>query len=166
MQQQTQQNRMKNIKTIGIVSVLGLAICGFTFAQSRHGGLRGHSASHHFKDAASAVEHLTENFPKFAAFDADKDGQLDATERESLAKAIAEGTLQLPAHTPPDGVTPGAGMMLNHIADMYAQFAAYDANHDGTLDATEQAALKNAIEKGELHGPDGQHLFSLGQSHH
>lgn len=147
---------MKNIKTIAAVAVLGLAVCGFAIAQSRHGGARGHGAMQHHTDPASAVKHLTETFAKFAAFDADKDGKLGATEKESLAKAIVEGKVQLPAHTPPNGVKPSADEMLNHIAEMYAHFAPYDANHDGAFDATEQAALKGAIEKGELR-PHGEH---------
>ena len=139
---------MKNIKILAVVGVLGLAICGFAIAKG-HRGFRGHGSPHGM-DAASAVKHLTEAFPKVALFDANKDGQLDTTEKEALAKAIADGTVQLPAHTPPDGVTPSAEMMLNHIANMYAYLARLDANHDGALDATEQAVLKSAIEKGEL----------------
>jgi hypothetical protein len=156
---------MKNIKTLAVVGVLGLAVCGFAIAQSRHGGAPGHGAVQHGTDAASAVQHLTEVFAKFAAFDVNKDGQLDATEKQSLAKALADGTLQLPAHTPPNGVKPSAEMMLNHIGEMYAKFAPYDANHDGAFDATEQAALKSAFDKGEL-APHGPHAHGGGQPHH
>ena len=146
------QNRMKNNKTLVVgVAVLGLAICGFAIAGSHHGA-RNHGASHRPKDAAFAVQHLTEAFARFAPLDVNKDGQLDAVERKSLAKAIAEGTVQLPAHIQPNGVTVGVEM-INHIADMYARFAAYDANHDGAFDVAEQAALKSAIETGELTCP-------------
>jgi hypothetical protein len=164
--QHNTQKRMKNIKTLAVVAVLGLAICGFAIAQSLHGGAEGHAAMQHHADPAMAAEHVSEVFAEFALFDANKDGQLDATEKESLAKAMADGTLQLPAHTPPNGVTSGTEMMLNHVGEMYAQFAPYDANHDGALDATEQAAIKSAIEKGELACPHGQHPAGAGGLRH
>jgi hypothetical protein len=151
---------MKHIKTLAVVSVLGLAIGGFAIAQ-------GHRAvmQHHHGDAASAAKHLSEAFVKFAPFDANKDGQFNAAEKESIAKAITEGTLQIPAHTPPKGVKPNAETFLNHIADVFAFLASQDVNHDGAIDATEQAAIKSAIEKGELarfhrnhsHGDRGLH---------
>jgi hypothetical protein len=105
------------------------------------------------------VEHLSKFFPSIAAFDTNKDGKLDATEKQALAKAIADGKLELPAHTPPHGEKPTPEMMVNHIVDMYGHVAVYDKNHDGQLDTTEQAALKAAIEKGEfsLHGPHSEH---------
>jgi hypothetical protein len=157
---------MKNIKTLAVVTMLGLAICSFAIAQSRHGGTRVRGASQHFAEAASAVDHLTEAYGKLTLFDANKDGQLDATETESLAKAIAEGIVPLPAHRPPHGAKPSAEMILNHIPGMYARVASYDANHDGALDATEQTALKSAIERGELACPHGQHPLCLGGSRH
>ena len=143
---------MKNIATLAVAAVLGLAICSSAIAQGRPDGARGQRPT----DAAPAAGHLTEAFATVAPFDANKDGQLDATEMESLAKAIADGTVQAPTHrTPPAGVTPSAEMILNRIAGMYALVAPYDANHDGSLDETEQAALKAAIEKGELPRPGG-----------
>ncbi len=100
--------------------------------------------------------HLTEAFAKVAPFDTNKDGQLDATELEALAEAIADGTVQAPAHrTPPAGITPSAEMILNRIAGMYGLVAPYDADHDGALSEAEQSALKAAIEKGELPRPGG-----------
>jgi hypothetical protein len=39
---------------------------------------------------------------------------------------------------------------------MYAQVAVFDVNHDQQLDASEQASLRGAIEKGEF-APHGQH---------
>jgi hypothetical protein len=140
---------MKQMKRIAVVAVLGLAICGFAFAQSQHDA-QGHGAADHHKDAASATKHLTEAYAKIASFDANKDGKLDATEKESIAKTIADGKLEIPDHTPPNGVKPSADKLLNHIAGVYAFLASKDANHDGTLDAKEQAAFKTAIENGEL----------------
>ncbi|MBM3840854.1 MAG: hypothetical protein FJ398_23445 [Verrucomicrobia bacterium] len=156
---------MKNITTLAMAAVLGLALCSSANAQGRPGGARGQrpgniqppaGAPQHPTDAAPAVGHLTEAYAKVAPFDANKDGQLDATEKEALAKAIVEGTVQAPAHrTPPAGVTLSAEQILGRIAGMYSRVAPYDANHDGVLDETEQAALKSAIENGELPRPGG-----------
>lgn len=150
---------MKNMKTIAVVSALGLAMCSSAIAQGRPGGGQGQGpagAQQPPKDAAATVAHLTETFAKVAPFDANNDGQIDATEKESLAKAMVEGTLQAPAHrTPPAGVTPSAEMILNRIAGMYALVDPYDTNHDASLNESEQAALKAAIEKGELPRPGG-----------
>lgn len=156
---------MKNITTLAVAAVLGLALCSSAIAQGRPGGARGQrppnaqppaGAPQHPTDAAPAVGHLTEAFAKVAPFDANKDGQLDATEKESLAKAMVEGTVQAPAHrTPPAGVKPTAEMILNRIAGMYALVAPYDANHDGALNDSEKSVLKAAIESGELPRPGG-----------
>src|SRR5262249_9196709 len=110
---------MKNFKTLAAATALGLAISGFAIAQS-------HDSDHH-ADPAAVVKHLAEAYPKVASFDANHDGKLDATEKESLAKAIVDGTLELPAHTPPHQAKPSADTMLTHIADMYALLAKYDA---------------------------------------
>jgi hypothetical protein len=151
---------MKNIKTIAVVAVLGLAVSGFAIAHSWHG--RGHHMLHHLKNATAAVDHLAEVFPRFASFDTNKDGQIDATEKESIAKALAEGTVQLPTHTPPNGAALTPEMILSHVPDMYARIAPYDANHNGAFEVAEQASLKTAIEKGEIHFPHGQHSSDAG----
>jgi len=96
------------------------------------------------------VQHLSEVFPHVAAFDLNKDGKLDDTEKEALGKALADGKLQLFPHTPPEGEKSAPEKMLNHLAEMYALVSTYDVNKDGKLDTTEQAALKRAIEKGEF----------------
>ena len=152
---------MKHIKTLAMGSVLGLAIGGFAIAQGHRGAMQ-----HHHGDAASAAKHLSEAFAKFAPFDANKDGQLDATEKEAVAKAIADGSLKIPAHTPPKGVKPSAERLLDHTASVYAYLASQDTNHDGALDAKERAALKSAIEKGELAGLHGKHPHADGEHHH
>lgn len=156
---------MKKIATLAAVAALGLTLCSSANAQGRPGGARGQRPSNaqppagapqHPADAAPAVGHLTEAFAKVAPFDANKDGQLEATEKEALAKAIANGTVQAPNHrTPPAGVEPSAEQILNRIASMYALVAPYDADHNGALSDTEQTALKSAIEKGELPRPGG-----------
>ena len=145
---------MKNIKRIVVVTLLVLVAGGLAIAQA-------HRGAWHHADPASMVQHFSQFFPRIAAFDINKDGKLDATEREALARAITDGTLQLPAHTPPNGIKPTTEMMVEHIAELYAGVWNYDANHDGELDATEQAALKSAIEKGEL-APLAHHLHGGG----
>lgn len=145
---------MKSFKTLAAVLAGGLAVCSLAIAQG--GNASGHDSQHH-NDPAAMAAHLAEFFPKIAAFDADKNGKLDDTEKEALRKAIADGTVELPAHAGPNGEKPSAEMMVNHICEVYPQVARYDANHDGKLDETEQAALKSAIEKGELDFGHGQH---------
>jgi hypothetical protein len=159
------QNRMKNIYTLAIATALGLAISGFAIAQSHESSAHDQGGTEHHADPAAMAKHFAEFFPKIASFDVNKDGQLDAAEKESLAKALADGTLELPAHKPPHGDKASAEVMLNHIAEMYTQVAKYDANHDGILDATEQDAIKSAIEKGELTLPYGPHSHEREQAH-
>lgn len=151
----TEQPNMKNIKRLAAVVVLGFSLCELATAQDSQNSAGNTGPAQHHVDPAAMVEHLSEVFPQVAAFDVNKDGKLDDTEKEALGKAIADGKLQLPAHTPPNGVKPTPEQMLNHIAEMYAWVSTYDVNKDGKLDATEKAALKAAIEKGEFvpHGP-------------
>src|SRR5215468_1794532 len=148
---------MKNFKILAAVVAGGLVVCGLAIAQVHDGHDSGHDSQHH-SDPAAVAAHLAEFFPKIATFDVDKNGKLDDKEKESLRKAIADGTTELPAHTPPNGDKPNVEMMVNHICEVYPQVARYDANHDGVLDGTELAALKSGIEKGELvfsHGKEG-----------
>jgi hypothetical protein len=146
---------MKNIKRLAGVVVLGLSVCGLANAQVPPNSGSNAGSAHHDTDPASMAKHLSEVFPQVAACDANKDGKLDDAEKKALAKAIADGKLQLPGHTPPGGAKPSPEKMLNHIAEMYTWVSTYDVNKDGKLDATEKAALKAAIEKGEFapHGP-------------
>ena len=146
---------MKNMKRLAALAVLGVSVCGLAIAQNAPKSESNAGSAPHHGDPASMVEHLSEVFPQVAALDANKDGKLDEAEKKALVKAIADGKLQLPAHTPPDGAKPTSEEMLNHIAQMYAWVSTYDVNKDGKLDATEKAALKTAIEKGEFapHGP-------------
>jgi hypothetical protein len=161
---------MKHCKTVAIVVAGGLvAVCGLAIAKVHTGNASGHGHGHgygsqqrqdHHGDPASMAAHLAQFFPKIATFDTDKNFQLDEQEKESLGKAIADGTVEFPAgHMPPHGDKPDVAMMVDHIGEVYPQVARYDANHDRVLDETEQAALKSAIEKGELaftHGEQSQ----------
>src|SRR5215475_8200727 len=133
---------MKNFKTLAAVVAGGLAVCGLAIAQVHDGKASGHDSQNH-SDPASMAAHLAQFFPKIAAFDTDKNGKLDDNEKESLGKAIADGTFELPAHIP-HGDKASVEKMINHICDVYPQVVRYDVNHDGVLDETEQAALKTA----------------------
>ena len=154
---------MKNFKTLAAVVAGGLVVCGLAIAQVHDGNTSGHDSQHHMDPAAMAA-HLAEFFPKIASFDVDKNGKLDDKEKESLRKAIADGTVELPAHTP-HGEKPNVEKMVKHICEVYPQVARYDANHDGVLDETEQAALKSAIEKGEFVFAHGEQSHEPGEGH-
>src|ERR1041385_2748920 len=108
---------MRNVKTLAAIVAGGLAVCGLAIAQVHDGAAAGHDSQHHGDPAAMAA-HLAQFFPKIAAFDADKNGKLDDKEKESLAKAIADGTVELPAHNSPDGNKPNVEMVLNHIVEV------------------------------------------------
>lgn len=163
---------MKNLTSVAVVAAMGLALCTAASAQGRPGGAGGQRPPHAQApdgaptDAASAVDHLTEAFAKVAPFDANNDGQIDATEKRALADAIADGKVQGPAHrTPPKGIAPSPEQIADRIAGMYSLVDPYDANHDGVLSEADQAALKAAIENGELPrfgGPRGQRPHGVG----
>jgi hypothetical protein len=152
---------MKNIKTLALAGALALVVCGIAIAQVHRGGTMHHRLAQHHGDPAAAVEHLAQVFPKVAAFDANKDGQLDMAEQEALAKALASGTLELRVHMGPQGDAPPADVLLPHIAEMYAYVARYDVNHDGVLDENEQAEITRAMQNGEFE-PHGQHWHEAG----
>jgi hypothetical protein len=157
---------MKHIKTLAVVVAGSLVAGGLAIAQVQGGGASGHDEGKQHGDLAAVVKHLAEVFPKIAAFDANKDGKLDEKEKESLAKAISDGKLELAAHHPPNGGKPNVEVMVNHIGDMFPQVVRYDANHDGVLDETEQAAIKSAIEKGQLDFSHGEHSPGHGDANH
>jgi len=155
---------MNNFKTLAAVVAGGLAVCSLAIAQVHDRNASGHDSQHH-NDPASVAAHLAEFFPKIAAFDTDKNGKLDDKEKKSLAKAIADGTVEFPNHTP-HGDKAEAEKMINHICNVYPQVARYDANHDGKLDEKERVALKTAIEKGELDFSHGQQSHESADAHH
>ena len=155
---------MKHIKIIAAIAALGLAAGGYAVVQVHH-GMRLHGM--HEMDGATLAGHLSKAYGQFAAFDLNKDGQLDAAEKASLAKAIADGSLSLPAPTPPKEAFPSEEQRLSHFAEMYAKFAVYDSNHDGVMDAAEQAAVQAAVESGQIKFMNGDsHAHALGQALH
>src|SRR5215831_3425035 len=103
---------MRFIKILTISSAIGLAMCRCAIAQVHDTHPSHDGAAHEHMDPAALVEHLSKFFPSIAAFDKNKDGKLDTTEKHALAKAIADGKLELPAHTPPNGEKPTPEMMV------------------------------------------------------
>lgn len=82
-----------------------------------------------------------------AKFDANGDGQLDATEREALHQAVQAGEVQPPRHGRrggPGAVPPGMREMIREK---------FDTNQDGVLDETERQAMHAARQAGELTPP-------------
>lgn len=142
-----------------LITFTALLIAGGTsLAQGRPEGAPGQrpGPSERPASAAPAVAHLAEAYAKLAPFDVDKNEQLDAEERASLARAIADGEVEALTHrTPPEGITPGAGALIVRLTAMHARVAPYDADHDGTLSEAEQASLKADIESGKLGRPGG-----------
>lgn len=140
---------MKNIKTIAVVTALGLAVCSSASAQGRPGG-----AQQAPKDAAAAVAHISEAYPKIAPFDANKDGLFDGDERRALGQAMRDGKVEGPVNRNPEGEQPAhPGIIIQRIAGLYRVALSFDADQDGSLSEGEQAALKSAIEKGEVQRP-------------
>jgi hypothetical protein len=156
---------MKNLKTLAALIALGLSVSGLVIAQDHDKNASDHGSQHH-GDPASIAAHLAQFFPKIAPFDANKDGKLDKKEKEALAKAVSDGKVELPNHIPSNGNKPAVEAMIDHIGEVYPVVARYDKNHDGVIDEKEQAALKNAIERGELDLSHGQQQNKSGDNHH
>jgi hypothetical protein len=154
---------MKNLKTLALVTALGLAVCSSAFAQGRPGGTRGQSqpsAQPPFDKrsaGSAAVMHIAEAFPKVAPFDANKDGQLDGVERRALGQAMFDGKVEAPKHqTLPEGVEPPhPGVIIHRIASLYCVAFPFDVDNNGKLNVGEQAALMRAIENGDVQRPGG-----------
>ena len=97
---------MKNIKTLAVVTALGLAVCSYAIAQGRPGAEKNQNlagAQQTPKDATAAVAHIAEAYPKIAPFDANKDGQFDGDERLALGRAMRDGKVEGPANYNPEG---------------------------------------------------------------
>jgi hypothetical protein len=141
---------MKNMKTIAVVTALGLAVCSSAIAQGRPGG-----AQQPPKDAAAAVAHIAEAYPKIAPFDVNADGQFDGDERLALGQAMRDGKVEGPANRNPKGEQAAhPGIIIQRIASLYRIAFSFDKDEDDTLNEAEQAALKSAIENGEVKRPD------------
>jgi len=140
---------MKNMKTIAFANAPGLAACPSAFAEGRPGG-----APQPPKDAAAAVAHIAEAYPKIAPFDVNADGQFDGDERLALGKAMAEGKVVGPENRNPEGDEAAhPGIIIQRIAGLYGIAFSFDKDGDDTLNEAEQAALKSAIEKGDVKRP-------------
>lgn len=107
-------------------------------------------------DPAMIVQHTSEAYAKIATYDANSDGILDEQEKAALADAVKDGTIAAPVRPDMDPErTPNPERVLQHVTRLYSTGYSYDTNKDGALDETEQAALKTAIENGELPPPGG-----------
>ena len=114
-QQETGDNYENHIK-IAIVAALGVGLYSTALAQNRPGGpggpgglgpRQGQGPGGPPRNAAVAVEHLTQAFATVAPYDVNKDGQLNDTELEALKQAIQNGTALPPGRrTPPKEVGP------------------------------------------------------------
>lgn len=126
---------------------------------------------------AEAVAQLSKRYAALAAFDADKNGKLETAELEKVAAAIDDGSLEMgppggrpgrppggpegkPEGGPPPGGPEGAPagkppgkMIAAGAAKLYEALAPYDADQNGSLDETEQAAAVKAMEDGTLKLP-------------
>ena len=143
---------MKNIKTLVVATALGLALCSSAIGQ----GQRPADAQQPPKDAAAALAHIAEAYPKIAPFDTNKDGQLDGDERLALGQAMRDGKVEGPANRNPGGAQPAPpGIIIQRIASLYGVAFWFDTDEDDSLNEAEQAALKSAIEKGEVKRPGG-----------
>jgi hypothetical protein len=115
--------------------------------------------------ATEIAKNLSTRFEAIAAFDTDKNGKLDATEQAAVAKAIDAGTLEVGPPRPPkgegkeapadkpEGKRPPGDKAAEHVAKLYESLATYDADKNGKLDDTEQAAVAKAIDDGTLKLP-------------
>ena len=158
---------MKTLQRILIIVALGLATSSVVNAQGRPGGQRGEGpgggngqrpdgARPPRPEPAKVVEHLAEAFALIAPFDVNKDGTLDDAEKATITQAITDGAIKPPTHrTPPAGAKPDSSRMLGRLSEMFGQVVVFDVNKDGKLDDAEQAALKQAIENGDVRGPGG-----------
>lgn len=148
---------MKNTRTLTVVTALGLSVCSSAFAQGRPNGGQGQlpgDAQQQPKDAAFAVTHIAEAYPKIAPFDVNKDGLFDADERRALGQAMRDGKVERPASRNPEGNDLAhPGVIIQRIVGLYRAAFSFDADKDGLLSAGELAALKSAIEKGEVKRP-------------
>ena len=123
---------------------------------------------------AEVATHLAERYAALAAFDADKNGKLDTAEQEKIAAAIEDGSLEMgpPGGGRPGGPRPGGEggkggkggeggrggrppgkMVAAQSAKLYESLVPFDADKNGSLDQTEQAAVAKAIEDGSLKLP-------------
>jgi len=117
--------------------------------------------------AEQVVSHIAESYAKLAAFDTNRDAQLDETEKAGVGQAIADGSLRLgpeggmlgrpggPGHRGGPGV--GAPQAKEHRAARYAELVAFDTDRNGQLDPAEQVAVVAALESGTLQSPGRPH---------
>ena len=160
---------MKTINRLAVLAALGASLGTTAFAQfdgpGRDGGPPGGPGGGQFTNRPPMISaaQLAANYAALAAYDTDKDGKLSPTEQSAVAQALVDGKLQPPGPprgydggTPPAPSTEMAQRLAPQMAATYAAIFPYDANKDGQLDATEQAAVTTALSNGTLKLPMGR----------
>ena len=146
---------MKNITQLALTAIATLALGTAVLAEAAPEGGKGGRGRGGRPGGPPSPDRIVAQYGQIASYDTNKDGKLDDTEKKAIADAIAAGTLKAPAGRPgPEGAAPDAGMVVERMTRMYPKIAAFDTNHDGALDDTEVAAIKTAMENGELK-PEG-----------
>ena len=146
---------MKTYPKFLALAVVAATLTGSVLAEAAPEGGKGGRGRDGRPGGPPTPERLVAQYAQIAAYDTNKDGKLDDTEKKAIADAIAAGTLKAPAGRPgPEGEAPDASKVVERLTRMYPKIAAYDTNHDGVLDDTEVTALKTAMENGELK-PEG-----------
>ena len=144
-----------NLRLISTASILLGASLSLAIGQDRPGRPGGDRRP----DPAEMIKGLSERYSKLATYDTDKNGKLDDTEQAAVAKAIEDGSLKAGppgrdgAGAPPKGEGPAPKEIASHMAEMYAEIAAYDTDKNGTLSETEQTAVQTAIKEGKVKLP-------------
>ncbi len=154
------------LSIIGTTALLFGASFALVNGQDRPGGRGpGGPEGGHRPPPADIAKNLSERFTALAACDTDKNGKLDETEQAAVAKAIEAGTLEV---GPPrsgkgrgdgkgdgrtEGGRPSGDVIAGHVTKLYESLAGYDADKNGALDETEQAAVASAIKDGSLKLP-------------
>lgn len=146
---------MKTLPQILTVAIAAAALSTAVLAEAAPEGGKGGRGRGGRPGGPPSPDRIVAQYGQIAAYDTNKDGKFDDTEKKAIADAIAAGTLKAPAGRPgPEGETPDASKVVERMTRMYPKIAAFDTNHDGVLDDNEQAALKTAMENGELK-PEG-----------
>ena len=161
---------MKKINRLVMLAVIGASLGTTAWAQlgGREPGFGPPGEPCTNRPPAITGALLATNYAALAVYDTSRDGKLDATEQAAVAQALVEGKLQPPGPphgpngaTPPAPTADMAQRMAAQMAAMYAAHSPYDANADGQLDDTEQAAVTAALADGSLklpmhRGPGGR----------
>lgn len=112
------------------------------------------------EQAARIAARMAEVYSKVTVYDTDRDGKLSDTEQASLAKAAADGKLDLPPGGPGHGRGPrgprgdGNGPDSAEREAMHQKLLeTYDTNKNGKLDEAEREVIQADVKAGKLELP-------------